>query len=32
MNANSKYMWKTIESIYVGDHDAVFNMVGTNHC
>ena len=32
MNANTKYKWKTIKRIYVGDYGAVFDMVGTNRC
>ena len=32
MNANTKYKWKTIKRICVGDHGAVFDMVGTNRC
>ena len=32
MNANTKYMEYYQKEIYVGDHGAVFDMVGTDRC
>ena len=32
MNASRKYKWKTIKCIYVEDHGAVSDVLGSNRC